>query len=222
MKIKETIQQNKIGYLSEEFNGEINKECPGYGHGDGIRHSHLGDHKTYFNLAKDLSDTFPEAKFILELGCGAGNLSAHYRSINLNVTYVTMDINGVSPTLGHINPDTHVIRFTDRPFNIVDENGHTIKFDLIVSYEHFEHIPEERIHQLLTNIKNHSHKDTTVVVTVAIQSSPIHPSAWPKEKWNEILVKNGFIIMDGSILSEFNTPCNFLFTGTNEFIFKNK
>jgi 2-polyprenyl-3-methyl-5-hydroxy-6-metoxy-1,4-benzoquinol methylase len=220
MKIKETIQQNKTGYLSEEFNGDVNNECPGYGHGDGIRHAHTGNHATYFNLAEDLSDNFPDAMKILELGCGAGNLSAHYRSIKPDVTYVTMDINGVSPTLGHINLDTHVIGFTDRPFNIVDENESTIKFDLILSYEHFEHIPEERIPQFLANIKHHSHKDTIIVATAAIFPSPIHPTTWLIEKWKDTLVNNGFNIMEGSILNQFNTPCNFGFFNTSELIFK--
>ena len=221
MKIREILQDTP-GYDSHDYDGFINKECPGYGHGDGIRHSHPEDHKTYFNLAKDLFDKYPNVKTILELGCGAGNLSAHYRNINPDILYITMDINAISPTLGLINPESHIIAFTDRPFNIIDENGNTIRFDLILSFEHFEHIPEERVPQLLANIKNHSHENTFVITTAASFSSVIHPTAWSKDKWEEILDKNGLYLIDDSILNSFNIPCNFNLLYTNELIFKLK
>lgn len=221
MKIKETLQ-NTTGYTGHEFDGTVNKECPGYGHGDGIRHAVEADHATYYNLAKDLFDKYPNATKILELGCGAGNLSAHYRSLSPDILYVTMDINAVSPTLGLIDPESHVIAFTDRPFNIVDENNNTIKFDLVLSFEHFEHIPEERVPQLLSNIKNHSHKDTFIVATAAAFSSVIHPTAWPRYKWEEVLNSNGLELLDDTILHNFNVPCNFDLNNTNELIFRNK
>lgn len=221
MKIRETLQ-NTSGYTSHDYDGTVNKECPGYGHGDGIRHSNPIDHATYSNLAKDLFDKYPNVNKVLELGCGVGNLSAHYRNINPNVLYVTMDINAVSPTLGLIDPKNHVIAFTDRPFNIIDESGDTIKFDLILSFEHFEHIPEERVPQLLTNIKNHSHKDTFIVATAASFSSVIHPTAWLKDKWEEVLNENNLNLIDDDILNPFNVPCNFNLSNTNELIFKLK
>jgi len=221
MKIKETLQSTK-GYTGHEFDGTVNEECPGYGHGDGIRHAEESDHVTYFNLAKDLHTQFPNANKILELGCGAGNLSAHYRSLSPDSLYVTMDINAISPTLGHINPDTHVVGFTDRPFNIVDENDSTIKFDLVLSYEHFEHIPEKRLNQFLKNIKNHIHQNTTIVATAASFSSVIHPTAWSREQWNNKLDESGFQLLDSKILNSDNKPCNFELTNTNELIFKLK
>jgi SAM-dependent methyltransferase len=221
MKIKETLQTTS-GYTGHEFDGTHNPECPGYGHGDGIRHAKKTDHDTYFNLAKDLFDKYPNVSKVLELGCGAGNLSAHYRSLSPNVLYVTVDINAVSPTLGLINPETHVIGFTDRPFNIVDENENTIKFDLVFSFEHFEHIPPERVPQLLTNIKNHIHKDTIIVASAAKFSSVIHPTAWPKYKWDEVLNENGFKLVDDTILHQFNAPCNFDVSNSTELIFQLK
>jgi SAM-dependent methyltransferase len=221
MKIKE-ILQTTTGYTGHEFDGNHNPECPGYGHGDGIRHAAEKDHATYFNLAKDLFNKYPNVSKVLELGCGAGNLSAHYRSLSPEVLYVTMDINAVSPTLGLINPETHVIGFTDRPFNIIDENGNTIKFDLVLSFEHFEHIPEEKVPQLLENIKNHSHLDTTVVATAAAFGSIIHTTVWSRYQWNQVLNENGFQLLDDFILQNSNKPCNFELHNTNELIFRLK
>jgi 2-polyprenyl-3-methyl-5-hydroxy-6-metoxy-1,4-benzoquinol methylase len=221
MKIKET-KQNNLGYTSHDYDGTVNQECPGYGHGDGIRHSKPEDHATYYNLAKDLYIKYPNATKILELGCGAGNLSAHYRGLNPNVLYVTMDINAVSPTLGLIDPESHIIAFTDRPFDIIDREGNSIKFDLILSFEHFEHIPEERVPQLLSNIKNHSHANTSIVATAASFSSVIHPTAWTKEKWAGVLDENGLTLIDDNILHAINTPCNFNLSNTSELIFKLK
>ena len=221
MKIKETLQ-NTTGYTGHEFDGTVNPECPGYGHMDGIRHSNSNDHATYYNLVKDLKFYFPNVKSILELGCGAGNLSSHYKSLSPEVLYVTMDINAVSPTLGLINPDTHVIAFTDRPFNIVNEKNSTIQFDLILSFEHFEHIPEERIPQLLNNIKNHCHPNTIIIATAANFSSVIHPTAWSKEEWSIFLDNQGFQMLDAKILDLSNKPCNFELFNTNELIFQLK
>ena len=219
MKIQETLQ-NTTGYTGHEFDGPVNPECPGYGHGDGIRHAGNGDHASYFNLAKDLFDKYKNVTKVLELGCGAGNLSAHYRSLSPDVLYVTMDINAVSPTLGLIDPEAHIIAFTDRPFNIVDEEGNTIKFDLVLSFEHFEHIPEERVPQLLNNIKNHIHENTFVVATAAAFGSVIHPTAWNRWTWEETLNENEFKLLNDSILHSFNKPCNFELHNTNELIFQ--
>ena len=222
IKIKETLQDNK-GYTGHEFDGTVNNECPGYGHGDGIRTAGENEHATYKRLAESISYNYPDVKSVLELGCGAGNLSAHFRSYRPNALYVTVDINAVSPTLGHINPDYHVVAFTDRPFNIVDEQtGKTIKFDMILSFEHFEHIPAERIDNLFTNITNHSKKGTVGLATAAAFGSVIHPTVWDRNTWYEVFKKHGLEPTEGSVLNDYNKPYNFELYNTTELLFTRK
>jgi len=222
IKVKETLQDNK-GYTGHEFDGTVNNECPGYGHGDGIRTAGVSEHATYKPLAESIAAKFPNVKSILELGCGAGNLSAHYRDINPEVLYVTVDINAVSPTLGHINPDTHAVAFTDRPFNIVDEKtGKTLKFDLILSFEHFEHIPAERIDQFFNNITNHSKKGTIGLATAASFGSVIHPTVWDRNKWYETFKAHGLEPLEDSVLGPHNKPYNFELHNTTELMFTAK
>jgi cyclopropane fatty-acyl-phospholipid synthase-like methyltransferase len=222
MKIKETLQNN-LGYTGHEFDGTNNPECPGYGRGDGTRTIGESEHASYRALAESIANKFPDVKSILELGCGAGNLSAHYRSLRPEVLYVTVDINAESPTLGLINPDTHAIAFTDRPFNIVDEEtGELLKFDLILSFEHFEHIPEERIENLFQNILKHSKTGTIGLATAAAFHSIIHPTIWERETWYEVFKTYGLEPLNDGVLGPHNKPYNFELSNTHELMFIRK
>jgi len=219
MKIKEILQINNPGLKDER-----SSDCVGYEYNDAIIPNHPHYHETYFPLANKLYNTFPDAKYILELGCGAGNLAAHYRNLNHDVIYVTLDINADIVHNGLINPDTHFTVFTDRPYQLVEEDTN-IKFDLILSYEHFEYIPEEKINIFLNNIKNHCHSDTIIVATSAIITRDVHPITWGKDKWNEILNDNGFFLLNNTsfkILEPNITPFNFQFNNSVELIFKLK
>ena len=214
--IKEILQTETVGLKNERT-----QECIGYEYQDAIIPNQTDYHQTYFSLAKKINETFPDIKYVLELGCGAGNLASHYRNLNSEVIYVTLDINSDIINNGLINPNTHFTVFTDRPYQLMKDNI-PLQFDLILSYEHFEHIPEEKIICFLNNIKKHSHKDTTIVATSAIITRDVHPITWDKEKWREILDKEGFILLENQILEPSITPFNFQFGNSVELIFKLK
>jgi hypothetical protein len=74
----------------------------------------------------------------------------------------------------------------------------------------------------LNNIKNHCHKNTTIVATSAIITRDVHPITWDRKKWNDILNENGFILLDNKILEPSITPFNFQFENSVELIFKLK
>lgn len=212
--IQEILQKETNGLKNERTN-----ECVGYEYQDAIIPNQPHYHQTYFPLAQKLYNNFPKAKYILELGCGAGNLASHYRSLNPDAIYITLDINADIINNGLINPKNHFTVFTDRPYQLV-ENDKNIKFDLILSYEHFEHIPEERISSFLNNIKKHSHKDTIIVATSAIITRDVHPITWDREKWGEVLNIEGFTLLEDKILEPSITPFNFQFGNSVELIFK--
>ena len=121
----------------------------------------------------------------------------------------------------YIDKDTHFIVYTDVPYQIT-YNDKPVKFDYIVSYEHFEHIDPSRISILLSNIKIHSLETTKIIVTAANYGGAAHPSGFPKEVWSDILEKNDFEILNESHLSAENCPPNFPFGSTSEFILKVK
>ena len=214
--IQEILQKETKGLKNERTD-----ECVGYEYQDAIIPSQYDFHQTYFPLAQKIYDTFPKAKYILELGCGAGNLAVHYRTLNSESTYITLDINADIINNGLVDVTKHFTVFTDRPYQLI-KNNENIKFDLILSYEHFEHIPEERMSIFLNNIKNHCHKNTTIVATSAIITRDVHPITWDREKWNDILNENGFILLDNKILEPSITPFNFQFENSVELIFKLK
>jgi 2-polyprenyl-3-methyl-5-hydroxy-6-metoxy-1,4-benzoquinol methylase len=212
--IQEILQKNTIGLRNER-----SEECIGYEYNDAIIPNYPYYHQTYFPLAKKLNETFPNTKYILELGCGAGNLASHYRQINPSIVYVTLDINADIINNGLINPNTHFTVFTDRPYQLT-ENNKNLKFDLILSYEHFEHIPESNVNIFLKNIKNHCHENTIIVATSAIITRDVHPITWDKNKWADVLNENGFLLLENQILEPHIVPFNFQFQNSVELIFK--
>ena len=211
--IQEILQTNNKGIGKDTF-------VPGVQFMDAMIKHDTPLHHSYKPLAQQLYENFPEAKNILEVGCGGGNLAFFYKNFNPKATYVTLDINNQIVPEGLVSPDFHFTVWTDQPYQIT-KDGKNIKFDLVVSYEHFEHIKTENIKPFLLNIKNHIHKNSTVVATASLISPGSHPhlTVWRKEKWEEILVDNGFKMLPKQILTPESTPGNFSFINSTELIF---
>jgi 2-polyprenyl-3-methyl-5-hydroxy-6-metoxy-1,4-benzoquinol methylase len=200
-------------------NQDYHNLAPGFQWQDAIVPKEEHHHNSYEKLAKDISSRYPQAINILELGCGAGNLAYWYRQYKPIVKYYTIDINKDVLNNGIIDPNFHNIGFTDREFTIKSANK-IIKFDLILSFEHLEHIPEDRLDQFFNNIKKHSHKDTVKIMTAANfgEYTP-HVLVRSREQWVEYLEKEGFKMQDISILNGNNKPFNFELHNTSELIF---
>lgn len=196
------------------------ENCPGYDEDDSLVVAEPEKHITYRPLAERINESFPSIQSILELGCGGGNLAKHFREIN-PIQYITVDINEKALKNGIINTDFHYLAFTDRPFLIFDDDK-IKEFDLILSFEHFEHIPEERFSQLLLNIKNHSHNETIIFATSSRIYRECHLINWGKQEYSKILDENGFTLLDWQILSPEVIPCNFKYWETEELVFKIK
>jgi len=169
MKYTQRISEN-TGIEKDEF-------LPGYSAEDGL---HFDEdsflHEMMEPMATFLIDLYttasgthgaPELKTVLDIGSGAGSLAYFIKKHSPNTEVFTLDGNKGTLSSPFINKDYHFIVRTDQEYEIVDENNNIIKFDLITSFEHLEHIQEEAFEQFLKNIMKHSHKDTLFLGTAA-------------------------------------------------------
>lgn len=173
----------------------------------------------YKKHANSFKNIFEGNEYILELGCGGGNLSYYIRKLFPNIKYITLDINADTPNSKFIKKQNHFITYTDQDY-LIQENNNNIKFDYILSYEHFEHIPSKTLPIFFKNIRNHSSKTTKIIATASKIYSAVHHSVYNKDEWSKILYKHGFELLKESYLTKENCPPNFDFDNTIELVFK--
>jgi len=179
-------------------------------------------HATYKPLAQTITNRFPNAKLILELGCGAGSLAYWIREENPELTVVTADANKVaaskSPFLQH---DHHFCIRTDIEYQFETENGEVLKFDVIISFEHLEHIEHSKLNSFTENLLTHSKHGTTFIASAADGGHTSEHSLFPKDWWVDFFSKKGMNELNvPSILDERTRPFNCCNFGTHELIFE--
>tara|TARA_Y100000361_G_scaffold149454_1_gene163729 strand:+ start:2058 stop:2777 length:720 start_codon:yes stop_codon:yes gene_type:complete len=237
IKYKEILQEGEKGLKLDDNNSE---SCPGFSWIDSIKW--IDERPTaYASLAKTLVNTFPDAKSILELGCGPGCLSYYIKHYGDDVEIVTLDINADAPLRSPFIGENHFLCYTDKPYQIQKDNK-DVKFDLIISYEHFEHIPPKNLGEFLNNIKKHCHENTIINCTastaetkgikwlskdqdvskVGINDFASHQSVFYRHQWADILDKSGFELLEDTYITESNIPPNFRLQATVELTFKLK
>jgi cyclopropane fatty-acyl-phospholipid synthase-like methyltransferase len=223
--IKEVLQPDTKG-LSDTDN-YIHSHAEGFEFTNVTNSMEADVHEGYERHAKHFVNFFKETDKILELGCGAGNLQYWVKKYLPNITYVTLDINALTPNSPYITKETHFTVFTNKPYLLV-ENNLPLKFDYIISFEHFEHIDISTLKVFFENIKKHCHENTKVIATASIQTfggphpSNPHVSVFSKERWTEIIESMGFKMLDEVHLTEENCPPNFEHWQTIDLCFKLK
>lgn len=193
---------------------------PGYAHDDGLvapEHWAYEALKNDFDfLARDLVATF-KFKNVLDIGSGARQLASGLDLIDPSIEVISLDGNKDIRKLNIPNLDKHFTVRTDKEYTLVNEKDEVIKFDLICSFEHFEHIQESTFDTFIENIKKHSHKDTILVATAASWSysdnhpthSHAHCNVKTKEQWEEYLTSKDMKKLEISILNQQNWSCRF-------------
>jgi cyclopropane fatty-acyl-phospholipid synthase-like methyltransferase len=161
-----------------------------YRHTDALCWDLNEHHNTYRNLAEKIledSGTILKTEMtrILEVGAGSGSLAWHLRDLMQSrpLVVVTLDGNKETKNSPYIDKNLHFICRTDKPYLLM-ENNEVVKFDIVLSYEHFEHIADEHFDMFLDNIKKHIHKDTVIYVTATTWwEENIHINVKTKEQW---------------------------------------
>lgn len=203
------LNKNNIGI-------NINESVPkGYQHDDGLvfdnSHPAWMLQEDFRKLSKDILKTYPYVKKILDVGSGAGNLRYALIENNPDLTIITIDGNYETINSPLINVDTHFILRTDVDYTIVDDNNDIVKFDIICSFEHFEHIEPQYFDVFIENLKKHSHKDTILIASAAnwkYPNSEVHCNVKSLKEWDDELTKKyGMKKMNTLILDNNNWKC---------------
>ena len=81
-----------------------------------------------------------------------------------------------------------------KPFEILDEDGELVKFDIVTAWEFFEHPAPEEIPHIIQNIKKHLKGKGNGLVIGTINMSPgvHHRCARSIEWWNAMFADHGF------------------------------
>jgi len=187
------IKQLNIKNVGVDLNGETPE---GYQHEDGLCFDENNVswmiQENFDSLGEDILNKFPNTKNILDVGAGAGNLRRGLLKVNPDLLVVTLDGNKETINSPLVNKNTHFVLRTDVEYELVDENDVILKFDLICSFEHFEHIEPKFFDTFIDNIKRHSHKDTILIATAAnwkYNNSNVHCNVKNEKEWEEELTQ---------------------------------
>jgi|7_EtaG_2_1085326.scaffolds.fasta_scaffold09332_3 2-polyprenyl-3-methyl-5-hydroxy-6-metoxy-1,4-benzoquinol methylase len=138
---------------------------------------------------------------LLELGCGSGLMSRIFKRYKPDMVVATVDANQVvkekSPYVG----ENHFLARSDKKLDITDEDGKRKFFDVVISLEHFEHIPPETCDTMMENIRDHTQPGAHLIFTAAEweyedDQNHIHCNAQTEEYWQDYVVKFGFEVIE--------------------------
>jgi len=203
------IKQTNINNVGIDVDGDV---PVGYQHGDGLvfdnTHPAWAIQGDFEKLSKDILAKYPTTKKILDVGSGAGNLRHSLIKNNPELLVVTLDGNKETMSSPLIDPNTHFLLRTDVDYELVDENNEIIKFDIISSFEHFEHIEPRYFNVFINNLKKHAHEDTVLIASAAnwkYSGSEVHCNVKTSNEWDiELTQKYGMKRIEGSILNKVN------------------
>ena len=152
-----------------------------------------GENNVNYNFNKFIYSLIPKNPItILELGCGGGGIVKQF----IDDGHIACGIDGglayakFRPYAWNEIPNNLFCADIGKPFELLYDGP--IKFDLIYSFECFEHIQHENIPQLMQNIKKHSHSNTHFVGGISLRKCEGHVSIYPEQWWIEQFNQIGF------------------------------
>ena len=199
----------KVVQLNKQNKGIDDMEFPGYQHHDGINLSEAIEHDM-IAFADDLKTMYPNARKFLDIGSGAAFLSKRVREFGEDYLAVSLDGNYESLQLDTIDSKYHFILRTDVDYTLVDENSDLIEFDVITSFEHFEHIQSDTFPQFIKNIKKHMHKDSVIYASAASwayvgEVDRVHCNVKSVDMWKAEMESYGFVELPNKLFNSNNT-----------------
>ena len=147
----------------------------------------------------------PDLK-VLDLGCAGGGL---VKSI-LADGFMAVGLEGADAPLRLRSGERDAIPYhlfscdITQPFEVRDAAGERVGFDVVTAWEVLEHIPEERLSGLITNIRRHLNPGGMFVASVALfpDGDPFkgvvyHVTLKPKDWWLDRWAEHGFTELTG-------------------------
>jgi len=221
----------KVRQIIRENTGVDDHQLPGYQHGDGLTKEGHPAHEPIRHdmraFADDLVKMYPNARKFLDVGSGAGYLTERIRE--LGDEYIGINLDGNKETLGLPSVDSkyHFIVRTDKEWILTNEEGDLIQFDIITSFEHFEHIHPDTFPQFIQNIKKHMVKDTILYASAAKwkyqEVDRVHVNVKPEFLWKVEMENYGFEEVEQKLFNPNNTSgCELRWRETAELAYKLK
>jgi len=198
--VTDTSFMRAIVQLNEENVGilpEMEETLKGYSAADATR-CKLSQFDSFAGLAKRVWDRLGSSiDTVLELGSGATPLVQHFQSwadeANQGLRIITVDGNPISADSPHVNAANHYIIRTDIDYTFANaDTQQIVQFDLIVSYEHLEHLNDTQLLGFVANLKKHMHADSIFIATASMAIREEHVSAHPLEWWTDFFSRHGF------------------------------
>jgi hypothetical protein len=122
-----------------------------------------------------------------------------------------------------IDPNNHFIARTDRDLDFFYEDGTRVIFDLVLSFEHFEHIQHSNFDVFINNIKKHISSRSVCFCSAANWGGPgiydPHCNVKTEAEWEEYLRGQGFEMEDARVLDDIPAPFNFSWFSSSKLLF---
>jgi len=219
MKILQQNKDNVTGFFQKkdtDFGVDENNETAlGYQHHDGLWwegetqvltdrpamdfEQTINFFKSCFShISTNVANLYAPKK-VLEFGSGSGMLSEMFRQ--REITTVTVDANQVVKDKSPHIDENHFWARTDKPLEFTDEEGEKVFFDVVISLEHFEHIPVETCDVMLENIQNHTKPGAHLIFTAAAweyggEQHHVHCNVQTKAYWEQYISRFGFEVLN--------------------------
>lgn len=149
---------------------------------DGDGYYTYADAEHFKNTAKWLVDEF-QPQTVLEIGCAKGYLVKALRELGVSAYGCDMSEYALNEAPEEVKDYLYRIDITDpEPLSLP-------KFDLIVSYDTFEHLPEESLNTVVSFLKNSGTRYYIKVGTVNTpdwQHDSTHITIKPLDFWKEL------------------------------------
>ena len=209
-----------IDQIIKENTGVHDDNLPGFQNHDGLWFG-VNEHNSYFRLAEKIHHNYPNVKKILEIGSGAGSLSSWLRFLNKDYEIVTVDGNENILDSPYIINNYHFVIRTDQEYHLVDIKSQTFKFDLVLCYEHLEHIEKEALPKWFEMLNKHTSPGSIFLGSAStLDYNPrVHVTLESKEWWQQQFSTVGWSVLDVNVLNQETKPFNFEIANTNELTF---
>lgn len=216
MRLQQRNKDNQEGFYRKEHTDfgldSSGNLAPGYQHHDGLWFPG-SDEKYNIKPKKDVTecvtfftkcfkdfvansiDAFG-TKSSLDLGCGSGILSHLFKE--KGVLTASVDANRIAAKDSPYLDCNHFIARTDERLDITDSEGNRVKFDLITSFDHLEHIEDKRVNVFMSNVKEHLSEDGVFVFifhpfAYEGDQAHVHCNTGDRPYWIKKLEENGLV-----------------------------
>ena len=127
-----------------------------------LKYDHIRQNPRHTKIKKDLSGIIKKGMNVLDLGCGTGITTKYIAELGAKV--IGVDLSPKLIEFAKVNSAYENAEYMVSDITNVDFGKKT--FDVICLIDVMEHIPQEKIQNLLRNIKRYSNDNTIIYLNI--------------------------------------------------------